>query len=506
MAGSVARGQVAEKLVEGMSKAGFPLANHAPLHERLMGKALYHDDELIFNRALDGKSSAFCVLATRETDGSVAVHWYNPDPAGATLKRGEYLRKTLLPPGASDAAVAAVVGKISEDAAKKKPNQMFLDPHTHFGSMCPPLLGPDGNEIRWGSVKYDDGVSYLTDNLRKALFYHIDYYALTTHNSFSKNAFDFMSWAGHFLGFLPVPATELTAPLKEPNGPHFLVLMKNANVADYLTRGILSRRERLDMPSYFSGMGMKEMLDILFALQKNNLAALGIAHPVNFNSPNLPIPIVGLYSAVDSGALTLDEAHMIAQRFDTIAMWNPSLHSKTDEVSIGDPKLKSFLREVNRKHVGNRRLWVNQTNYALAQELHDSFGICTHFETDEHKTLPFIRDASGKGYVLGGDSLAMGMTVIEAPADTFKGRMSVPELIDMIRARAVEMHGRVFAVARPEAITVHAERASVPEQLRRVARRATHALTRRYAGMLVRDFFDLLFSGDIDDIGHMSGG
>jgi len=505
MAGPIGRGRVEEKLIEAMAKAGFPLANPAPLHERPMGMAMYRSNELIFNRALDGKSSAFGVIATKEADGAVTVHWYNPDPAGSTLRKEEYLRKTVLPPHGDDAMVGAVVGKIAGDAAKKKPNELFLEPHAHFGSLCPPVTGPDGKTMRWGNVDYDDGVSYLTDNLRKALFYHIDYYALTSHNSFSKSAYDFMSWAGHWLGFLPVPATELTAPLKEPNGPHFLILMKNAHASDYLARGILSRREKLDMPSYFSGMGMKEMLDVLFSLQKANLAVLGIAHPVNFNSPNLPVPIVGLYTAVDTGTLTLDEAHMIAQRFDTIAMWNPSLHAKADEVRVEDPRLKTFLREVNRKHVGNKRLWVNQTNYALAQELHDCFGIYTHFETDEHKTLPFIKDAGGRGYVLGGDSLAMGVTVITVPQAGFRGRPSVPELIELIRTRAVEMTGKVFAVARPEAITVHAERAAIPDGLRKIARKAEHALTRRYAGMLVRDFFDLLFSGEIGGIGNMDG-
>jgi hypothetical protein len=505
MAGPVVRGRVEERLIEAMRKAGFPLANSVPLHERPMGTAIYRDNELIFNRALDGKSSAFCVIATNEADGAVTVHWYNPDQGGTTLRKDEFLRKILLPPSAGDGVVEAMVGKIAQDAAKKKPNQFFLDPHTHFGSLCSPVTGPDGKTVRWGNIKYDDGVSYLTDNLRKAMFYHIDYYALTAHNSFSKNAYDFMSWAGHYLGFLPVPAAELTAPLKEPNGPHFLILMKNANVGAYLERSIFSRRGKLDMPSYFSGMGMPEMLDVLFSLQKANLAALGIAHPVNFNSPSLPIPVVGLYSAVDTGALSLDEAHMIAQNFDTIAMWNPSLHGKADEIRVQDERLKSFLREANRKHVGNRKLWVNQTNYALAQELHECFGIYTHFETDEHKTLPFIRAPGGRGYVLGGDSLAMGMTVIEVPEAGFAGRPSVPELIELIRTRAVSMAGKVFAVARPEAITVHAERASIPEELRKIARTAEHALTRRYAGMLVRDFFGMLFSGDVGEIGNMDG-
>jgi len=506
MAGTIAAKGAAERFAERMSKAGFPMAKHGPLHERPMGRAIYRVDELVFNRALDGKSSSFCVLATCEKDGALAVHWYNPDPEGAALRREEYLRKAVLPTGASDGMVEGVVRKVLGDSAKKKPNEMRIDMHSHFGSMCPPLVLPGGNRLRRGSVKYDDGVSFLTDNLRKAMFYHVDYYALTTHNSLSKAAYDMMAWAGHSLGFMPVRAAELTAPLREPNGPHFLVLLRNSSAAEHLSRSILSRRENLDMPSFFTGMPLKDMLDSLFALQKANLAFLGIAHPVNFNSPGLPVPIVGLYSAVDTGAFTLDDAHMIAQRFDSVAMWNPTLHSKADEVRISNPGLKAFLREVNRKHVGNRKLWVNQTNYALAQELRESFGLHTHFETDEHKTLPFVRTASGKGYALGGDSLAMGSTSVVIPQDSFRGRPGVPELIDLLRSHAVEMAGSVFAVARPEAITVHSERAEMPGELRRIARRAEHALARRYAGMVVRDFFDLLFSGEFDDIGHMSGG
>jgi hypothetical protein len=276
-------------------------------------------------------------------------------------------------------------------------------------------------------------------------------------------------------------------------------------VADQLSRNVLSRREKQDMPSYFSGMTMDEMLGCLYELQKGNLAALGLAHPVNFNSPRLPIPIVGLYSAVDTGALTLEQANGIAARFDSVAMWNPSLYAGAEEMRIQDPRLKGFLRDINRKHVGNRRLWVNQTNFALAKELHEMFGLHTHFETDEHRTLPFVRDRDGSGYVLGGDSLAIGTTVITAPAGMPK-RPTVPELIGHLRARTMGMAGRVFAVARREAITVHADRAAIPDGLRRMAHAAEHAVTRRYAGMLVRDFFDLLFNGGIEDIGNMAGG
>jgi hypothetical protein len=501
----IAGGHVEERLVQAMEKAGFPLAKHAPLHERPMGSAIYRSDELFFNRALDGKSSSFCVLATRERDGSLIAHWYNPDPGGFDLKRDAFLKKVRLPKDASEDMVAELAGRISADAAFKKPGQLFFDPHTHFGSYSPPVQGRSGEEVRWGQVGYDDGVSYLTDNLRKAMFYHIDYYALTTHNRFSKKAYDILSWAGRHLGIQPVPAVELTAPLREPNGPHFLAYMRNSAAAEALGRAVLSKRKHMDMPSYFSGMDMGAMLDSLFALQKSGLAILGLAHPVNLSSPRLPIPIVGLYSAVDTGAITLEEAHSIAQRFDTVAMWNPSLHAKADEVRVQSAKLKRFLRHVNQKHVGNQKLWVNQTNYALAQELSGSFGINTHFETDEHKTLPFMRHPGAGGYVLGGDSLAIGMTVVEAPGGFIGGRPGVPQFIEMIRKREAIMSGRVFAVARPEAMTVYSERGMIPDELRDVAKRAENALTRRYAGMVIHDFIGMLFSGGFGGIGNMAG-
>jgi hypothetical protein len=497
--------KVVGKLVAAMQKAGFPAASHALLSERPIGKMIYQPSELVFNRALDRKSSSFCVLATIENDGSVAVHWYNPDPKGTMFKKNEFLRKFVLPPNASSSSVEDVVGRVAEDARKKNPGILYLEPHTHMGAYAPRFKGPDGKHMGGGYVKFDDGISYLTDNLRKALFYHIDYYALSSHNSFSKGAFDLMSWAGRHLGFLPIRATELTSTLRPPNGPHILVFMRNARAAELLEQMVLSKREEMDMPSYFTGMEMDEMLDALFSLQQANLAVLGIAHSVNFNSPRIPVPMVGLYSAVETGALTLDEAHEIARRFDSIAMWNTSLWARADEMEITNPELREFLKTVNRKHIGNRRLWVNQTNYAVAEEIHERFGLYTHFETDEHKTLPFVRRDGRPGYVLGGDSCAAGATVIKIPEHKFTGRPSVPELIDMIRSRTVKMYGRVFAVKRKEAITTYKERSAIPDGLRRIVRRAEHALTRRYGGMLARDFFDLLFSGDFKDLGNMRG-
>jgi len=499
---------VGARLVDRMAQVGFPLVKHEVLSENPVGRIIYPGSELVFNRGLDGKRSNFYVFAIKQRGGSYTLNYYNPDPKGLWLSRDGFLRKIKIPAGASDQTIADAVQCIADESKKKKDNEFFFVPHTHFGCLSPPFIGVGGKVFEPELVDHDDGVSFLTDNIRKAVFYHTDYYSLTSHNSFSWEAYRFLSLAGDSFGFFAVPGMELTAPLKSPNGPHVVVWMSDTKVARLVKKAILDRGKRLDVPAYFTGMSMAGMLSRLFAFQRKNLLALGIAHPVNFNSPELPIPILGLYSAVDTGALTLDQAHGYAKRFDSISMWNASLCSKAVEMRIKDKELKAYLKYVNGKHIGNRRLWVNQTNYALAQELMVMFGLYTHFETDEHMTLPLERAGANGGFVLGGDSLCSGTSVIEVPEDVLekKGRKpNVKELIEMIREKMVDMHGRVFAVKRKEAMTVHAERCKVPDELREIKRHYEHAFLRRYTGMLVRDFFDLLSRLKLRKIKHMPG-
>ncbi|MFH1521001.1 MAG: hypothetical protein ABID61_05120 [Candidatus Micrarchaeota archaeon] len=505
------RRKVETRVIASMEKAGFKLLGRDVLYEKPIGRVLYPEDELIFNRGLDGKKSNFCVFAKCEIDGTVVLHHYNPDRNGFELRRDEFIRKTILRPDATDGEIASAIAIVKIDATKKRQNEFFFAPHNHFGALAPPHFDENGNRIKAGAVKFDDGVSFLTDNIRKALFYGIDYYSLTTHNSFSNRVFEFMTWAGHLIGLTPIPGIELTLPMKEPNGPHILVWMKNARVARRIRRDILEKGTRLDMPAYFVGMSMDRILEILFEYQKHNLLALGIAHPINFNSPTLPVPIVGLYSAVDTGATineewaTLEAVERIAKRFDSVAMWNTSLYGKAKEVRVGNDHLKNYLRHVNRVHVGNRRLWANQTNFALAQDLSKKYGLHTHFETDEHATLPFLDSRIG-GYVIGGDSLGMGMTVIELPETRTNWKKPTPsELIDLIRSKAVEMYGYVFAVKRAEAMTIHAERGTIPEELKPVKRRYNIMKTLRYAGMLIKDLMVFAFEGHEERIENMPG-
>lgn len=487
-----------DRLVDKMASSGFPLARRGSFLKRETGKMFYPRDELIFNRALDGKSSTFCVIATKEQDHSITMNFYNPDHSGTNLPREQVWRKINLPDDAGNSLVEAAVESVCECAGKK--TGYYFVPHTHFGSVSRPYAISSGRTVKPGMVEYDDGISYLTDNVRKALFYHTDYYSLTCHNSFSSRAHEIVSFAAAHFGIIPVPGVELTLPMKEPNGPHILIWMKNTGVADHVKREILDKRQNLDMPAFYSGMNPREMLDILFRMQKSNSLALGIAHPVNFNSPQLPVYAVGLFSAVESGALSLEEAWHYARIFDSIAMWNPTLYAKASEMKFANSRLESYLRELNKKHVGNRRLWANQSNYSLAAELHESCGIHTHFETDEHMTMPFIRDE--QGYVAGGDSFAHGMTVITgAPSK----RPSLSEFIEGIRDHTLSMQGHVFAVLRKDAITVHRERAYIPDKLRQISKRAEYSLAMRYAGMLVRDAFGFLLGGDFEELGNMKG-
>ena len=508
---ALGKGRVEEKLAEHMSGAGVRQARKDVLYEHPMGRFLCRENEMLFNRGLGSKISNFCVLAKTEQDGSLTVQYYNPDPAG--LKLGPYSihRRIRLPSTASDSDVAAAVLRILKDSIKKKENSFFLNLHEHFGSLSPPYLDNAGNRIRPGMVDYDDGVSFLTDNIRKSFYYHIDYAALSSHNSVSKEPFMFLSWASHALGFNVAPAVEITASFggygSRLNGPHFVVIGRNLNSLLLVKKAILDQGLRGDMPAYFSGVEFDETMSMLFRLQKANQIIICIAHPVNFNSPNLPVPIVGLYSAVDAGALTLDTAHEYASKCDSVAMWNTSLYAKSRELDIRDPELRSFLQYVSKKHTGTRRLFVNQANFALAQELHHHFGLHTHFETDEHKTLPLIESAHG-GYAIGGDSLGMGATVLEMPEDAFSKMEKQPDIgdvIDAIRSRAVDMAGRVFAGKKRDGMAVRAERTRIPEELRRMAKRYDHALSRRYAGMLVKDFFDFLLEADMDKIKDMAG-
>jgi|GEM_PF-3308131 len=508
MAKVLVRRTAEEKLVNRMNKAGFPLVSRKPLLDRPMGKILYQGHELIFNRGLNKKKSSFGVIATKEDDGSLMVHYYDPDPDGVMLKREEFLRKVRIPADASWRFVESVVGQIKQTSLKKDDNEFFFSPHNHFGAFSPPYVDRKGKVVKHELVPYDDGVSYLTDNIRKAVFYHIDYYALTSHNSFSKNKYRFLSWAAQNFGFNAVPGIEFTGPLNEPNGPHFVVWMRSMRVADRVKRAIIKPSTRHKMPSFFDGMHMDRMLGILHAMQEVEDLALGIAHPVNYNSPDLPIPLVGLYSAVDAGKLTLEQAHEYARRFDSVSMWNTSLYNRPREMWTKTIELDDYFTSLNKKHFNNRRLFVNQTNYALAKELQEKFGLYTHFETDEHKTLPFRKHRRDGGYVLGGDSLAMGATVIKVPAKFIKENNRKPrvgELIEMIRRRAVQMEGRVFAELRKNGLMMSRERARIPRRLVRLSKRYDLAVATRYVGMLVKNFFNFISGGEFEKVIGMPG-
>jgi len=507
---ALGKGRVESKLVEHMSVSGFRLIRKEPLYEHPTGRFLYHEDEMVFNRGLDSKISNFCVFAKTEQDGSVTIQYYNPDPTGIKLGPYSIHRKIRLPSTADDPEILAAVMRILRDSAKKKESSFFLNLHEHFGSLSPPYYGRDGERIKPGMVDYDDGVSFLTDNIRKSLYYHIDYSALSCHNSVVREPFTIVSLASQAFGFVAVPAVEITASFGQSgphiNGPHFVVIGRNRKALKLVRKAILDMGERGDMPAYFSGMEFEDIMSILFRLQKINQIAICIAHPFNFNTPTLPVPLVGLYSAVEAGALTLDMAHEYASKCDSVAMWNTSLYAKTRELEVQDAELRYFLQHVSRKHTGTKRLFVNQVNFALAQELHERFGLHTHFETDEHKTLPLIESEHG-GYAVGGDSLGMGATVVEVPAETFakmEKNPSVGELIDALRSKALQMTGRVFATKK-HGMAVKAERTRIPDELKHMARKYQHALSRRYAGMLVKDFFEFLIEGDVKKIIDMTG-
>ncbi|MDD5172070.1 MAG: hypothetical protein PHF60_03480 [Candidatus ainarchaeum sp.] len=519
MAVILAKGRVEEKLAERMAGAGFPMVRKDVLYEHPTGRILCPEEMTIFNRGLDGKRSSFCVFMKSEHDGSVTIQYSNPDPYGLRLSPSSINRRIRLPLSASDSQVSAAVERILKDATKKPLNVFFLSFHEHFGSLSPSYVDKNGKTIRPGMVDYDDGVSFLTDNMRTWSYRHIDYGGLSCHNSVVREPFAFMSWAGQMLGFTAMPGVEVTASFgmygPRVNGPHFVIIGRNHNALIQVRRAILDMGQRGDMPAYFSGMDFHSIMSILFRLQAANQIIICIAHPFNFNSPSLPVPLVGLYSAVDTGALTLDTAQECASKCDSTAMWNRSLYGKPLELEVKDPELRAFLKDISWKHTGTRRLFSNQLNLALADELHEEYGLHTHYETDEHKALPLMAAESG-GYAFGGDSLGMGTTSVEIPEseyDKMEKKPGMAELVDALRSKALSMAGHVFAARTRRSneaggrggLKIYPGRTTIPDELQPMARRYDRVISRRYAGMLFRDFLRFFLSEETEKIKDMTG-
>ena len=140
-------------------------------------------------------------------------------------------------------------------------------------------------------------------------------------------------------------------------------------------------------------------------------------------------------------------------------------------------------------------------------ELEQKLGLYRFYETDDHKELPMYLDTDRGGLVNGGDKLSAGITVAVLSKSEYNLRNEKPnarEFVNKIKNRSFDaFYGLVFAIKRPEAITVYSDRLRIPDKTKGIAKAYDDLATKRYFGMLVQDLFRYLSDSDIDKIRSM---
>ncbi len=379
--------------------------------------------------------------------------------------------------------------ELLEYSQKKPQNEYRKVSHGHWGTI--------------GKKWVMDDVSRFQDVIRTMMLYHIDYDATSPHNSFEENVFNQISGIEDALGIMKIPALELTAafPPNGPNGPHLLLWMADNMTARAVKREILDYRENLKMMSYFSGMTIWQMLPVIRKHRDAGRLALGIAHPVNFRSASLPIYEIGLLSAVEGGKISLGTVEQIVAMSDSVGAWNPSIYAGKEEISVNDSRLKAYMKDILKKHVGISRLMANPINYSFAEEMVERHNVYTHFDPDDHKTLPM-------NYECGGDKMGMGFTKIMVPSDIYnslESRPSSKELIKLIHQRRVVMQSVQFTVKVDNNMIISPERAKIPPGKKELVKELDSAAMKRYVGALANDFWIKLVHGKFKWIANMRG-
>jgi predicted metal-dependent phosphoesterase TrpH len=455
---------------------------------------IVHENEDIYTvRTQKGNFTAF-VMKDEKRD-SVSVLASNPreDAQGAGLPLEEqYFRTTYSEKSGSPAKIAeAVLARLMELAGLKQGYRMQV--HIHSGTALD------------GSSQQDDGVSPIASSMRRAALNGVDGFVYTPHNSLDLIDFKMMERVLNELGMTAFLATEITMPLlpKHPSGPHHLVIAANMEAGVGLMSGILNRRDRsLKMPSYSLGMTMDEMYRELEPLRKSNDVIVGLAHPVNFNSLSLPIRGVGLFSAVEHGHISYDQAMEYASKTDFAELWNDSIYM--GEMSFESAEIKGRMLGLLAKHAESlgipqdARLSANLCNLLVATELAKKFGIGQSFGSDAH-----VEAALRRNYLVGGDWFSRGWTRLEIPAEMQGRQLGAEEIVRAISKKEIRMGAVLFTEMKDKIIRIVESRTKRHPELEREIRKQGREVTMRYAAMLAEDAARFAINGEFKEIKRM---
>lgn len=486
-----------DRLKKNLADYGFGVVDRNQMKSLQAGKGIVlHDNETIFNRALghDKRQSNFFVFMKKITNkrGQSKVIVCFSDPEIKTEdkllveKRKDYLIREVFINGDEVEAAKKIADRILHYSQKKPPIEYRKISHGHWGKI--------GNQ--WIA---DDGVSRFQDVVRTMMLYHIDYDATTPHNSFEENVFEYLSKVEGALGIVKIPATEITAafPPNGPNGPHLLLWMADKETAVGIKKELLDQRDDLKMRSYFSGMTIWDMLQVIGQYKDKGKLALGVAHPINLYSKFLPMYNIGLLSAAKSGKINLNTVEHIVAMSDSVATWNPSI---VECLHIDPKPFKNYVEPMVEEHLGVKELTSNAVNLAFALEMRKKYNVYTHYDPDDHETLPM-------NYSCGGDKYGgMGFTQIILPVDVYSSldrKPSSAQLVRMIHERKLAMNSVQFTVRENGTIKIARSRATIPYKRQMIAEKLAEEARKRYINALANDFGDIAKQGRLDILKEM---
>ena len=510
------------KFAEKLFEAGFKVVNEREIAEKLIaaglwekGKALpvVRDDEFIFNRGIGSSKSNFFVFLKGDSEG-VTIFFGNPAaPKGARPQELDVRFRFV--GGDIEEAVEKAAEKVLRYSSMKLENDYRAVTHHHWG-----FVG--------GTRLIDDGVSRFEDNLRMMMRCHMDFDMSTPHNTLEtrldrhlmirlgihRDAIKLLRIIEEGLGIVKVPGVELTMPIqaKGPNGPHVCVWLADKDAMGVFAEEILAKRDpALKMQSLFSpspntvGMGFSEMRAVLQKMMRLGMCAVGIAHPINYNSESLPVLDVGLISASVHGGMSFVEAIEFARECQAVGCWNPTMSN--DEIPTRGrewrglrPRFVEWMDEhnTNEKH---GHYWVrhdsNSLNMVFAEHMQRTYGVGMMFDGDDHQTRP-LRDSKGE-FNPGGDIMNMGYTRVVIEKEQMEklaaeGRKPTSkEIVSWLVGKSAHMEAVVHLMQGAGVPTIEPWRRSIPEGQKETARMLANLQMQAYSGEI------------LDDVGHFLG-
>lgn len=483
-------------LTERLAAKGFERVNR----ERIMvetsslkpGQPLVYPNEEHFVLNLNNGRPIFAVFVKKdEKANTITVLASNPreDVAGSSMDvRGQYFKRTLKQTDGTPEEVAErVVAYIETLAAHKTSLRAQIHFHSRF------LLD--------GAIAHDDGYSNFISIVRRALLHHVDFLIYTPHNAFEYALYERLKPILYELGITLALASEITMPIlkNHPNGPHHLVIAANKEAAEEVSRGILAQcNPDLKMVSYFLGMTIDKMYDVLAPLRAQGLIITGVAHPVNFSEKILPIRGIGLFSAVDAGHISYDEAVRFALQNNFIEGWNDSIYERG--MAFRTDEFEQRVRALANKFKLPGKLSPNLCNLALAMEFAES-GLGQSFGTDTH-----VMPSLDRTYLIGGDPFSRGWTVLETQQEKLPKdrRLSAEELVAGIAKGDIKMGAVLFTQVVDDILQLVQRRKEMPEDMQREVRKQRDRQYAEYVHVLIKDAFGFLLGGELDELGNMS--